>query len=408
MEVAPTLKELLHSSSPKFCDKIDWNIVLEEFKEELKKGPESPASHYFPKYYNDFHTPQPLYNSSYPDLPDSIHEDITAAQFTQPTPRENTSTMRGFGSENPYASHPWWITARQKKIAAVYRTLALKAINSDSNAPTEVEAEQVLGRYPDIAEELKKLIPVLPHFIPALREAHREFARELLTRTHVTFQDKQIILDALPGIRVRPLLEDVLTPASQWIIQEALVEPDQFWTHLTQTYLYCKLYPGFAVSLDLLNYHVTPYTRLFREFDQMRKTEKILEVYVGRDGQHAYEARLAQDIARRSHAPAGQRTRLDLVYIVYPTLFRNYFNPQVLLEYLHQRGISQEANPYVFDTGYIGSIPAQILDLLGFTEEEREKRIRLASTSARKNRQIIDLSENENSPAGFIENTAKA
>ena len=130
------------------------------------------------------------------------------------------------------------------------------------------------------------------------------------------------------------------------------------------------------------------YDRLFAEWDAKRIGEReFQEVFLGRDGVYAYVARRAQLYARRrrlgmsSHAAGGSLMEFP-TYLVYPRGFRDELDDVVKDEYLHPRIQNPDA-AYYYDTGFTGTIPEDIMRVLGVSESDRDSRIRLLSASDR-------------------------
>ena len=130
------------------------------------------------------------------------------------------------------------------------------------------------------------------------------------------------------------------------------------------------------------------YDRLFAEWDAKRIGEReFQEVFLGRDGVYAYVARRAQLYARRrrlgmsSHAAGGSLMEFS-TYLVYPRGFRDELDDVVKDEYLHPRIQNPDA-AYYYDTGFTGTIPEDIMRVLGVSESDRDSRIRLLSASDR-------------------------
>ena len=130
------------------------------------------------------------------------------------------------------------------------------------------------------------------------------------------------------------------------------------------------------------------YDRLFAEWDAKRIGEReFQEVFLGRDGVYAYVARRAQLYARRrrlgmSSNEAGGPLVEFPEYLVYPRGFRDGLDDVVKYEYLRSRIQNPDA-AYYYDTGFTGTIPEDIMRVLGVSESDRDSRIRLLSASDR-------------------------
>ena len=94
-------------------------------------------------------------------------------------------------------------------------------------------------------------------------------------------------------------------------------------------------------------------------------------------------------------------------YMVYPRYFRDNINYETKKEFLEQERISPEADPLFYDTGYTGTIPEQIMEVMGFDRDEIEKRIRLLSAPSA-NRRVKGVPENARSEIiEYIEHNVK-
>jgi hypothetical protein len=146
---------------------------------------------------------------------------------------------------------------------------------------------------------------------------------------------------------------------------------------------------GYEEYIGVYSTDIPSYDLLYDEFDDMREQgRKPQEVYLGRDGIYAYLGRRAQHAARLSNLTNEEKKQMqaegDLLkinpkYFVYPSYFRDCL-PHAMKElYINQEIMSTEADPMFFDTGYVGSIPEQILKIMGYTGDDVSERIRLIS-----------------------------
>lgn len=182
---------------------------------------------------------------------------------------------------------------------------------------------------------------------------------------------------------------------------------------------------------DVYKTDIPLYDKVLEEFDEMRnENPDMLEVYLSRDGVFAYIARRAQAAARGiavrndseipdrdgeeqtivpkyknmliNRAMIGRHDDYDI-----PQDFADYTEEQqemiktTVRTYVKQSGLVDE-DVHFFDTGYVGSIPAEILSALGFSEEEADKRIHLISAEDRE-RRSEGLWFNRNSAVDEIE-----
>jgi hypothetical protein len=146
---------------------------------------------------------------------------------------------------------------------------------------------------------------------------------------------------------------------------------------------------GYREYLGVYSTDIPSYDLLYDEFDDMReKGRKPQEVYLGRDGIYAYLGRRAQHAARLSNLTNeekqkmqadGELLKINPKYFVYPSYFRDCLPHAIKELYINQEIMSSEADPMFFDTGYVGSIPEQILRIMGYNGDEISERIRLVS-----------------------------
>lgn len=174
---------------------------------------------------------------------------------------------------------------------------------------------------------------------------------------------------------------------------------------------------GVSSYLRAFEVDIPLYEKLFDELDELRVNGRDpLEVYLGRDGIYAYVARRAQDIGerrrmswqeRKVRKQAGEEVGLRIKYLVYPRVFRDTVATLAKHEYLIQNGISREADPIFYDTGFIGTIPEQIMEILGFDDAEIDSRMKLLSAE-KSNRKVKSVDDKERTTiVNQIEHNAK-
>lgn len=159
--------------------------------------------------------------------------------------------------------------------------------------------------------------------------------------------------------------------------------------------------------LDVLQTDIPYYDKLYTEWDAKRLGQKdFQEVFLGRDGVYAYIGRRAQLQARKRFLGLeGQRHELEMpTYLVYPRTFRDSLNPETKSEYLSQNIPSPQAAHY-YDTGFTGTIPQDIMRVLGVSEADWDERIRLLSASKR-DRTVLGL-EGSKSERDQVVNTVE-
>jgi hypothetical protein len=143
--------------------------------------------------------------------------------------------------------------------------------------------------------------------------------------------------------------------------------------------------------LQVLETDTTYYDRLFTEWDAKRIGEKeFQEVFLGRDGVYAYIGRRAQMLARRRAFGLDEHSDLDMpAYLVYPRGFRDGLEDETKNFYLRNTIKNPQAAHY-YDTGFTGTIPEDIMRILGVSKDDWDPRIRLLSATKR-DRTVIGL-----------------
>ena len=179
-------------------------------------------------------------------------------------------------------------------------------------------------------------------------------------------------------------------------IQDALV------SYITNKFLTAGHIPSQNEIQDILktglNYYIETYKtgipmyeKLFQELDQRRLNGRDQqEVYLGRDGVVAYQGRRAINVARQRGLHQNIRTTLkergvsvdmNPKYLVYPRLFRDELSPKTAKRYLQLEGITKDEDPVFFDTGFKGTIPEKIMEVLGieYNDSNESEKIQLLS-----------------------------
>ena len=89
-------------------------------------------------------------------------------------------------------------------------------------------------------------------------------------------------------------------------------------------------------------------------------------------------------------------------YLVYPRYFRDNLSYQTKRKYLEQANVSPNNDTYFYDTGFLGSIPEEIMRVMDFPPEEIDQRIKMFYVENRSpQRRIKKL--NENIPKYMVE-----
>ena len=316
-----------------------------------------------------------------------------------------SSGNEGFSESDPYENHPWRFDSRQIHLAT-----AVSELMSGKADTKEIEA---LGLN---AEELG---PNLAKINAQIDVAYEKFLDGIKTNKNIKEEDKSAFLDpdSVP-VRMSPLLDNVKSFIARYLVQT--VEGDV--TKLAGLGDVSKdidriLQEGFKRYIKIHEVDVPLYDKLYEEFDNLRETGRYpLEVFLGRDGIYAYIGRRTQDVARRRKLGLGGRKKLkesgEIIeihpkYTVYPRYFRDNLNYETKKQFLQQEGISPDADPLFYDTGYTGTIPEQIMRVMDFDQEDIERRIRLLSAPT-VHRRVKGIPENARSEIiEYIEHNAK-
>lgn len=197
--------------------------------------------------------------------------------------------------------------------------------------------------------------------------------------------------------QLKPFTEQVKYFSSRYVV-EAVSIPRHLSGRYTLSDNYLQAMVSCRVALrDILNKvkgvfknDIELYDNLFSYFDENKvQDEQHLEVYLGRDGIFAFYARLGETAAKGSINSEVQNVTehpARLMYMVYSTSVRHEEN-SVKSEYIGQH-FTDEDEPQFFDTGYRGTIPADILQLMGVSINEIDDRIHLLNSSGNKARRV--------------------
>lgn len=299
-----------------------------------------------------------------------------------------SAKFEGFADHDPYEDHGWRFNEEQVKSASALAKM-LKG---------EAVTEEVLERF-GVSEDAVK--PILKSVGKKIDDAYSEFLDVVRNSPHIEDEEAEILLNPESGsVNTSPLLDTVRSLAARYIVQEVGGFDVPFD-------LDSVLKEGFKRYMQVYEIDVPLYDKLYDEFDVLRESGRNpLEVYLGRDGIYAYIGRRAQDVARRRKMGYKKRKELKAKgeileihpkYLVYPRYFRDNLDYETKREFLEHEGISPEADPMFYDTGYTGTIPEQIMRIMDFDEEEVERRIRLLSarTSGRRVRGVSSNARSE-------------
>lgn len=155
---------------------------------------------------------------------------------------------------------------------------------------------------------------------------------------------------------------------------------------------------GLQEVLDVVEKDIPKYELLFAELDSLQNQNKKFEVYLGRDGIYAFEGRRASDISRRRRITSKefaerQKIKISPKYINFNTLIKEYYSEEDRKSYLESNDILPSHDLVIFDTGFTGSIPEQILKTLEFKDPDINNRIKILGTNYFTNNENIDLNE---------------
>lgn len=315
------------------------------------------------------------------------------------------SGNEGFSETDPYENHPWRFDGRQIRLAL--------AVSELMAGVSDIKQMEDLGLNPE------ELGPILAKINTQVDSAYDKFLEAVKTNKSIKEDDKNAFLEPeTMSVKMSSLLENVRSFVARYLVQTAEGDPAK----LTALGDISKdidriLQEGFKRYIKIHEVDVPLYDKLYEEFDNLRETGRYpMEVFLGRDGIYAYIGRRTQDVARRRKLGLAERKRLKEAgeileihpqYTVYPRYFRDNLNYETKKQFLQQEGISPDADPLFYDTGYTGTIPEQIMRVMDFDNEDIERRIRLLSAPT-VHRRVKGIPENARSEIiEYIEHNAK-
>jgi len=311
----------------------------------------------------------------------------------------------GFSESDPFANHPWRFGGRQIRIASAISELMAGKTNAQGLKELGINSEEIS---PLLAEANEKV-----------NTAYQNFLEQIRSNTSIKDDDKQALLNPeSSSVKMTALLDNIRSFVARYFVQSVegdvtrLLEIGNLGNDLDRI-----LAEGFRRYIKIHEVDVPLYDKLYEEFDTLRETGRSpLEVYLGRDGIYAYIGRHSQDVARRRKLGLEGRKKLKEMgevveihpqYTVYPRYFRDNLNQETKRQFLEQEGISPDADPLFYDTGYTGTIPEQIMKVMDFSQEDIERRIRLLSAPS-VHRRVKGIPENARSEIiEYIEHNAK-
>jgi len=160
-----------------------------------------------------------------------------------------------------------------------------------------------------------------------------------------------------------------------------------------------ELRKGLQEILDVVEKDIPKYNLLFDDLNSLRNKNKKFEIYLGRDGIYAYEGRRAADIAnrrkikRKSEYSKREEIKINPKYLNFNSVIKEYYSEEDRKKYLESNGISSDQDLIIFDTGFRGNIPEQILKTLGFKDSEIDKRIKILGTDLYNNNLNLNLNQ---------------
>lgn len=345
------------------------------------------------------------------DLMTEMETLYTSAVLNPPPPK---SRSRGSGQtfldSDPFEKHP------QKYAGSSMR---LGDVMSGKKTPEEVG----LDLKPENVEFLREVNRVLD-------AEHQAFLQEVDASALIPPEDKIAYMNPSESlVKMNDIKDSIRTFLARYLAQSVVKRADRLTSKtFSLPLLENMIRDGYAKFLDVYATDIPLYDKLYDEFDSLRESGRSpLEVYLGRDGIYAYIGRKAQDATRKAvlgkEKVEGLRAEGEIVaiepkYLVYPSYVRDYVDTGTKQEYLTYSGVTKDSDPLFYDTGYSGSIPQQIMEIMGFDRAQIEERIRLLSapTDARRMRgipasakgEVIEKIENnpksEQTASGLVKN----
>jgi len=311
----------------------------------------------------------------------------------------------GFSESDPFENHPWRFGGRQIHISSAISELMTGKADIKELEKLEINSSEIS--------------PLLMEANEKINTAYQNFLEQIQSNPNIKEDDKQVLLNPESNsAKMTPLLDNIRAFVARYFVQSVegdvarLSEIGNLTNNLDRI-----IAEGFRRYIKVHEVDVPLYDKLYEEFDNLRETGRYpLEVYLGRDGIYAWIGRRAQDVSRRRKLglegrkklkEAGEVLEIHPQYTVYPRYFRDNINYETKRQFLEQEGISPDADPLFYDTGYTGTIPEQIMKVMDFEQEDIEKRIRLLSAPS-VHRRVKGISENARSEIiEYIEHNAK-
>lgn len=331
-----------------------------------------------------------------------------------------------FKEKDPYEYDPSRFDARKAHVSS-----ALSEIMRGQADPEKLK---------ELGINNKEIPPLLEKINRRIDELYKDFLETIRSSQDVREEDKQNLLNPDSGsVKMSSLQENVRSFVARFITQKyydgysgfnATIGNRKWLDNVDRESGNKENYEealineidslvreGFSKYLKIHEVDIPLYDKLYEEFDNLRETGRYpLEVYLGRDGIYAYIGRRAQDVARRRKMglegrkklkEMGEVVEINPQYTVYPRYFRDNLDYQTKRQFLEQEGITPNADPLFYDTGYTGTIPEQIMRVMDFDDEDIERRIRLLSAPS-VHRRVKGIPENAREEIiEYIEHNAK-
>lgn len=291
---------------------------------------------------------------------------------TPPVQEKDTTESKrkkvGLLSKDPFENHRWRFNKEQRVVAAT-----IQKIMSEK---TECETELSL--------ELKRTNAII-------ERAYSTFLQRIESSPVMHEEDKKTLLKPEEsGVKMTPLIENLKKYVARYIAQSTQGNLEKITEIKNVNFdLFEVITWGLEEYLKMYEVDIPLYDKLYHEFDCLRKNKRYpMEVYIGRDGIYAWIGRRAQDLARqrklgleerKKEKEEGKMVEIHPRYISYSRHIRDAVHTNIKRKFLQQEQIQSGGNVFFFDTGYVGTIPEQIMKIMRFDEKEIENRIRLLS-----------------------------
>ncbi len=338
-------------------------------------------------------------------------EDVESAHNNLHEGNNSEHGGQGFRESDPYENHEWRLGPKQLQLS----TQIAKYLDGNLEALNALDAE--LGKAGLNKDQIETIHLAFAEAADKLIGGYKSFRENFNNNPSISEEDKKVLRDP-QSMHMTRLLDTVRGLVARYLALKSEGDLVRYIIHEGEENIGSVIEEGFNRYMRVYEVDVPLYNKLYEEFDSLRETGRYpLEVYLGRDGIYAWIGRRAQDVARRRKMglegrrklkDAGEIIEINPQYTVYPRYFRDNLNYETKRKFLEQEGISLDADPMFYDTGYTGTIPEQIMQIMGFEPDEIEERIRLLSAPST-HRRVKGISENARSEIiEHIEHNAKS